>query len=310
MYAVSAQNVTKTYGDVTALDGLSLAVERGTTFGLLGSNGAGKTTLFKLLVGHMVPDEGTVEVAGVDVRDAGTDLRRSVGYLPEHAGFPSTLTGREVLAFHGRMRGLVPGERDERIAATLETVGLADAADRPVAGYSNGMNRRLGLATALLARPSILLLDEPTAGLDPLGVRAFHDVVVALRDADDLTVVLSSHVLSEVETLCEEVAVLADGQLRTAGSVDDLRASHDEDVTVRVRLADPSAFESARAVMAEHDCPLVRQEGRTFEVACPPGGVLALLDALDDRVAVDGFEVREPGLDRVFERAVSPEASS
>lgn len=309
MNAISAHDVTKTYGDVVALDDLSLTVETGSTFGLLGSNGAGKTTLFKLLVGHVTPDDGSVDVAGVDVSTAGTDLRQAVGYLPEHAGFPSTLTGREVLQFHARMRGVTVDEREDRITTTLATVGLSDSADRAVSGYSNGMNRRLGLATALLARPSILLLDEPTAGLDPLGVESFHDVVRQLHDHSDLTVVLSSHILAEVESLCEEVAVLHDGRLRASGSVSALKATLDEQVTVRLRLADRGGVAAARTIVTDQGWEITRQSGRDLTVSCPQNLVLELLNDLERWVGLEGFEVHEPGLNRVFERAVETEVT-
>lgn len=225
MNAIETTDLTKRYGDVVALDGLDLSVETGTTFGLLGTNGAGKSSLFKLLVGHLRPDAGSVSVVGRDVSEAGHELRRLVGYVPEHAGFPTAVTGREVLTFHARMRGLSPSVRTDRISTVLDVVGLADAADRRVGGYSNGMHRRLALATSLLHRPRVLLLDEPTAGLDPLGVTDFHRIVERLAEQEELTVVLTTHVLAEVEALCDDVAVLHDGQLKFTGSIDELAAA-------------------------------------------------------------------------------------
>ncbi|HKJ59373.1 MAG TPA: ABC transporter ATP-binding protein [Halobacteriales archaeon] len=308
MYAIETTDVTKTYGDVVALDGLSLAVEAGSTFGLLGTNGAGKTTLFKLLVNHRRPDAGSLSVAGMDVATAGRDVRRVVGYLPERAGFPPSLAGREVLRFHARMHGIDRGEREERVAEVLETVGLPDAADRAVGGYSNGMNRRLGLATALLHRPRVLLLDEPTAGLDPQGVAAFHRIVERLHEERDLTVVLSSHVLSEVEALCDRVAILHDGRLRARGSLSALRAELGEGVTVRLRLA-PGADGAAVADEAAAHGEVLTAAGEVVEVACGHAAVPGLLQAALDRDTVAGYEVREPGLAQVFEAAVSEQAA-
>lgn len=303
MHAIEVSEVTKTYGEVTALDGLSLAVESGTTFGLLGTNGAGKSTLFKLLVGHTRPDAGTLAVAGENATTAGAGIRRIVGYLPEHAGFPPALTGREVLAFHARMRSL--DEAPIRIADVLETVGLADAADRRVEGYSNGMTRRLGLATVLLARPRILLLDEPTAGLDPRGVAAFHRVVRALDGDDDLTVVVSSHVLSEIETLCDAVAVLDDGRLRTTGTVAELRRQVSDAVAVRVRMSDPDATSDVSALASRCGATVRTMNGTRLVADCPPTAVPDLVAALAEAERVEGYEVREPGLERVFEDALS-----
>lgn len=217
---INATDVRKTYGDVTALDGLSVSIPDGSTFGILGTNGAGKTTLFKLLIGHDRPDEGTITVGGEAVTDAGRRIREHVGYLPEHIGFPASLTGREVLAFHARVRGL---SADGRIADTIDRVGLSpEAADRPVSGYSNGMKRRLGLAAVLLAEPSVLILDEPTAGLDPRGVTEFHRIVERIGAETEATIVFCSHVLSEVERLCDQIAILHEGSVRASGPVEEL----------------------------------------------------------------------------------------
>ena len=224
MYAIETTDLTKRYGDVVALDGVDLSIPAGETFGLLGTNGAGKSSLFKLLVGHLTPDSGQVTVAGTDVSAAGHELREVVGYVPEDAGFPPALTGREVLDYQAQLRDIPAAERADRVSAALGTVGLSDAADRRVGGYSNGMNRRLALASALLARPQLLLLDEPTAGLDPLGVAEFHRILERLREEADLTVVITTHVLAEVEELCDEVAVLHEGNLLFTGSVDALRS--------------------------------------------------------------------------------------
>ncbi|WP_458207831.1 ABC transporter ATP-binding protein [Haladaptatus sp. NG-SE-30] len=294
MHAIELTDVTKSYGDVMALDGLSLSVETGTTFGLLGTNGAGKTTLFKLLVGHLRPDSGSVTVAGTDASDA--RVRKRVGYVPERAGFPPALTGREVLSFHARMRNL---GKTKRIDHVLDIVGLTDAADRAVDGYSNGMCRRLALGTALLARPQVLLLDEPTAGLDPRGVDALHAVVHRLGEEDDLTVVLSSHVLDEVEQLCDDAAILHGGRVLTAGSIADLRRESGESVTVSARLADASEVETATTVVRRHG-KLVKSGGSSVTAACSPSDVRELLDDLDDAVALDGVEVAEPGLGKTF----------
>ncbi|MFB6308187.1 MAG: ABC transporter ATP-binding protein, partial [Haloarculaceae archaeon] len=247
MNAIDVRDVSRRYGDVPALDGLSLSVERDSTFGVFGANGAGKTTLFKILLGLDRPDEGAVRVAGHSPT-AGIDVREHVGYLPEHAGFPPNLTGREILTFHARVRGVPEDSRERRVERVLRTVGLTDAADRRVGGYSNGMNRRLGLGTTLVADPEVLILDEPTAGLDPRGIDAFHGVIESLADDTDVTVVFSSHNLAEIEQLCDEAAIFVDGEVVARGDVDDLRQSG----TVTVEMAFDSP-ETARAAAAEAD---------------------------------------------------------
>ncbi|MFB6269052.1 MAG: ATP-binding cassette domain-containing protein [Halobacterium sp.] len=298
---IQIRDVEKSYGTVTALDGASLTVGRGETLGLVGRNGAGKTTLFKLLVGHETPDAGTVTVAGRSPAD-GTALRERVGYLPESAGFPPSLSGREVLSFHARVRD-VPGDvRDRRVERLLATVGLADAADRAVGGYSNGMNRRLGLATALVGDPDVLLLDEPTAGLDPAGVADFHAVVDALGRETDVTVLVTSHVLPEIERLCDRVAVLEDGHIAAAGGVDDLRHAAADAVTVDATLDDPGTVADRLRDHAAVADVVVR--GNHLQVECERDAAFDVLDVLRD-ADVSSFEVTEPGLDAVFREEVA-----
>ncbi|ELY84266.1 ABC transporter ATP-binding protein [Natrinema altunense] len=299
---ITITDVHKRYGDVVALDGPSFEVPSGSTFGVLGTNGAGKTTLFKLLVGHDSPDAGRIEVGGLDVETAGHRVRERVGFLPEHSGFPPSMTGREVLDVHARIRGLA--DRRERIAECLDVVGLPDAADRAVSGYSNGMARRLGLASVLLSRPPVLVLDEPTAGLDPRGVAAFHRLIERIGRETDATVVISSHVLSEIERLCDEVAILQDGRLRNNGPIDDLRRAVGDRVTVVCRPADDRAA-LLEAVQGWGD---VTETSETIELTCDRGDAFDLVAALgDQRALVDGFEVREPGLEAAFHDALEAE---
>ncbi|MFU8868357.1 ABC transporter ATP-binding protein [Natronococcus sp.] len=297
---ITITDVHKRYGDVVALDGPTFEIPSGSTFGVLGTNGAGKTTLFELLVGHDSPDSGRIEVGGLDVERAGHRVRERVAFLPEHAGFPPSMTGREVLSVHARIRGIAA--REARIDDALETVGLADAADRAVEGYSNGMGRRLGLASALLAEPPVLVLDEPTAGLDPRGVATFHEIIERIDRETDATVVLSSHVLSEVERLCDAVAVLEDGQLRAVGSVDELRGADGERVTVAVRPA--SDGDRARLLETVRGYGEVTDSGGEIAVACDREAALELSGALEANL-VDRFEVREPGLEAAFHEALA-----
>ena len=300
---IEIENVRKEYGSVTALDGLTLTIPSGSTFGLLGTNGAGKTTLFRLLVGHDRPDEGRITVGGIDAESAGVRVRERVGYLPDQIGFPGRLTGREALAFHARMRGVPVGERETRVDSALETVGLTDAADRSVAGYSNGMGRRLGLASVLVGQPDVLVLDEPTAGLDPRGIATFHRIVERVSEETDATVLFASHALDEVERLCDEVAVIHEGRLRLAGTVADVTASVAETTTVRIDATDEAArtavIETARTFGPVHVDDRVAVE-------CPRAETFALVDALDEN-GVTGLTIDEPGLDRAFLDAVSEE---
>ncbi|MFB6083805.1 MAG: ABC transporter ATP-binding protein [Halorientalis sp.] len=302
--AIEVENVTKRYGSVTALDDVSLSVTRGETFGLIGTNGAGKSTLFRLLIGHVTPDTGQLRVEGQPVSTAGPKIRTEVSYLPERVGFPDHLTAREVLHFHARMRGI--SEREARIETVLGHVGLTDAADRKVSGFSKGMRRRLGLATALLPRPDILLLDEPTAGLDPLGIAAFHRVISDIQAETELTVVFSSHVLPEAETLCDRVGILHDGQVVTTGRPGDIRDG--EVTTIRVRLAGQSGEDRLRSLLTAHDAEVTATRGVTAVVDCPAESVPDVLETLLEDGGVEGYEVQDASLKRAFlEQVLSEE---
>lgn len=300
---IEIRNIRKRFGSVTALDGPSFDIPGGSTFGVLGTNGAGKSTLFKLIVGHDVPDAGRIAIDGTEVNADGPRLRDRVGYLPERAGYPGEMTGREVLAVQARIRGLA--EPDDGVTRVVTKVGLADAADRPVEGYSNGMQRRLGLAGALLPEPPVLVLDEPTAGLDPRGVAEFHRIVERIDRDRDRTVVLSSHVLGEIERLCDAIAILHEGRLRAVGSVDDLRAAVDDEVTITLwPEGDVNAVRSKIGQFGEVSVAVDR-----IAVTVPPEQTWAVLDAVEP-TAVASVDVTTPGLEAVFHAAIEEEVSA
>ncbi|WP_435185336.1 ABC transporter ATP-binding protein [Halobellus sp. EA9] len=309
MSEIDVNDVSKAYGSVQALDGLSLSVDRGSSVGVFGTNGAGKTTLFKLLVGLDRPDEGAIRVCGADPT-SGLRVRERVRYLPEQTGFPPTLTGREILSFHARVRSVPTGRRDRHVERVLRTVGLREAADRRVGGYSNGMNRRLGLGTALIGGPAVLLLDEPTAGLDPEGIAAFHDVVSSLTAQTDITLVFSSHALSEIERLCDRAVIVADGHVAADGPVESLRRDAAEGVTLSLVLSDSDdVAPAAETVRAADANATVSRRGATLEIECPREAAYDLLTAVGERSDLDRFEVSEPGLEAAFYEAVGADRS-
>ncbi len=219
---IRVEGVRKAYGDVVALDGVSLEVRPGEVFGLLGANGSGKTTLNRCLATLIRPDAGTIEVAGCDVAKDPQGVRRALGYLAERPTTVPTLSGREFLAFVGGLRGLPAPVVRERSERWLDLFELADAADQRVRGYSQGMTRKIALAAALIGDPSVVLLDEPTNGLDPPSVWLFRQVIARLRE-EGRTVLLSSHVLPVVQQACDRVGVLADGKVAAAGRIAELR---------------------------------------------------------------------------------------
>jgi len=225
--SILVEGVRKTYGDVVALDGVSLEVEAGEVFGLLGANGSGKTTLNKCLAQLIRPDEGTIRITSHDLATDPHGARAELGYLAEHPMLVPTLSGREFLRFIGGLRGLAPDVIDERSRKWLDLFELSDAAEQRVRGYSQGMARKIALAAALLGEPAVVLLDEPTNGLDPPSVWLFRQVIAKLK-ADGRTVLLSSHVLPVVEKACDRVGVLAGGKLAAVGTVEELRERADK----------------------------------------------------------------------------------
>jgi len=222
---IECAGLTKVYRDfwlrqrVTALDSLDLRVESNQIFGLLGPNGSGKSTTIKLLLGLLNPTKGRVAVLGKLPSDVAVKAR--IGYLPEESYLHRFLTPRETLDYFGRLFGLSRDERKRRVDMLLDMVGLAGAQRRAVGEFSKGMQRRLGLATALINDPDLLILDEPTSGLDPLGSRQIKDLILNLR-ARGKTVLLSSHLLADVEDLCDRVTVLYGGKKRAEGTVGEL----------------------------------------------------------------------------------------
>lgn len=219
---VETSALTKRYGPITAVDELSFRVMPGEIYGLLGPNGAGKTTTIMMLIGLTEPTSGTVRVLGMDPARRALEVKRRVGYLPDAVGFYNRLTGRENLAYTGRLNGIDPAAAPDLIQAALEQVGLAAAADRPVGGYSRGMLQRLGIADALIKEPAVLILDEPTTSIDPAGVTELLAVVRRLVDERGVGVLLSSHLLSQVERLCHRVGIFWRGRLLAEGTAREL----------------------------------------------------------------------------------------
>lgn len=223
--AVHAEGLTKRFrlswrrGSLLALDALDLDVRQGEIFGLLGPNGSGKSTTMKILLGLIRPSEGSARI--LDYPIGSMEARKKVGFLPENPYFPAFLTGREVLAYYGRLVGLTKKELRKRQADLLSRVSLEKAADRPLRTYSKGMLQRIGLAQALLHDPDILFLDEPTAGVDPIGSRQMRDLMIRLRE-EGKTVIFSSHLLEQVEEVSDRVVILHQGQKLCQGSLEEL----------------------------------------------------------------------------------------
>ncbi|MEU3497375.1 ABC transporter ATP-binding protein [Kitasatospora cineracea] len=290
LLAVRARGVTKRFGDVIALDGVDLEVAQGRIHGLVGPNGAGKTTLLGLLLGLAAADGGSLEILRTPVGRAQAAPEGVAGFVDGPGLYPA-LTARQNLAALAALRG-----RDRRgagIDEVLDQVGLTDVADDRAAGFSLGMRQRLGLAAALLARPRLLVLDEPSNGLDPAGKRHVHGVLDRLA-ADGTAVVLSSHRMDDLEALCSEVTVLATGRVVFSGPLGELAAA-DRELDYRLLTSDPAAARRIAAgtggVRTLDDGPAARlrpDDGRLVLRAPLPA-----LDALVARLVREGVAVRE-----------------
>lgn len=253
MNAVEIENIHKSFpghwgkGGVYAVKGVSLSIAQGSVYGLIGPNGSGKSTIMKALVGLLSPDEGICRVFGQPATAASN--RKEIGFLPENPYFYKFLTGEETVRFYGRLCGLRGKELKERTAEMLELAGLTEAAHRRLGGYSKGMLQRVGLAQALVQRPRLLVLDEPTAGVDPIGSRAIRDIILNLKE-QGMTVFLCSHLLEQVQEICDNVGILYRGCLIANGTMEAI--TRDRSTTeVSLRNPSPEQLEQIRGIAGD-----------------------------------------------------------
>ena len=223
--ALECRGLRHRFGDQIAVDGIDLAVWQGEVFGLLGPNGAGKTTTIRVLNTLLPVQEGVVEVLGHDVRRSPMAVRRLLGYVPQQLSVEAALTGRENVTWFARLFDVPRRERKRRVVNALEVMGLGDAADRLAGTYSGGMIRRLELAQALVNRPALLVLDEPTVGLDPVARDGVWQRVEELRQLTGMTVLLTTHYMEEADALCDRIALMHLGRIRSEGTPDELKVA-------------------------------------------------------------------------------------
>lgn len=216
---IEIKNLTKKYGDFTAVDQLSLSIGKGEIFGLLGPNGAGKSTTILMLMGLTEPSGGQVTVCGLDPVRQPIEVKKRVGYLPEDVGFYDDLTGFENLVYTAKLNGIPDREAAEKSRQLLTRVGLQEQMEKKAGKYSKGMRQRLGLADVLMKNPEVIILDEPTLGIDPSGIREFLDLIVKLSREDGITVLFSSHHLHQVQQVCDRVGIFVKGRLLAEGNI-------------------------------------------------------------------------------------------
>lgn len=259
---IETRNLSKVYRDfwgrqkVQALKALDLDIYQGEVFGLLGPNGSGKSTTIKLLLGLLFPTSGKAFIFGREANH--TANKERIGYLPEESYLYKFLNGEETLDFYARLFDMTPAQRKERTAELLELVELTRSKRRQLKEYSKGMTRRIGLAQALINDPDLILLDEPTSGLDPIATRKMKDIIVKLKEQGK-TVVMCSHLLPDVQDVCDRVAILHEGELKELGKLDDLLAVQDT-TQIQAKGLSPEAEAEIREVIAKHNGDLVSME--------------------------------------------------
>ena len=302
-HAIAADNVYKSFGEIKALDGVSIAVKTGQVLGLLGPNGAGKTTLVRILTTLLKPDRGAVTVGGVDVLGQPQRVRENIGLAGQYAAVDEILTGRENLIMVGRLYHMNRHQARQRASELLEQFSLTEAADRPVKTYSGGMRRRLDLAASIVARPNILFLDEPTTGLDPRTRIVMWDTIRALV-SDGTTLLLTTQYLEEADELADQIAVIDHGRVIAEGTSDALKANLANDF-IDLKVANPHHTLQAADLLLpmSKETPQTDDVRGSVTIAVENGAksiaeVVRLLDGGD--IAIVELNLRRPSLNDVF----------
>lgn len=297
---VEVKQVGKSYGDNRAVDNLSLAIPTGAVFGLLGPNGAGKTTTISMLSGLFPPDEGDIIIGGFSMSRQPRQAKAMMGVVPQEIALYSTLTARENLRFWGRLYGLGGADLESRVNDVLELVGLTSRARDPINSYSGGMKRRINIAVGLLHRPALLLLDEPTVGVDPQSRRAILDTIKELN-ALGMTVLYTSHNMDEVSEMCDVIAIMDRGRIIAQGTQAELHRLIEDTDLVRVEVV--GALPDVSFLAGMENVSRVDVDGACVDVAVADGNAAlpAIITALTDRgVDIATVKIQQPNLETVF----------
>ena len=297
MTAIELDGVTKRYGSLVAVDNLDLQIEEGEVFGFLGPNGAGKSTTINIILDFVKPTAGRANVLGMDCQSQGEELRHRIGVLPEGYDVYDRLTGRQHLEF-----AIESKNADDDPQALLERVGIADAGDRKASGYSKGMAQRLILAMALVGDPDLLILDEPTTGLDPNGAREIREIIRE-ENSRGTTVFFSSHILGQVEAVCDRVGILRDGRLVADDSIENLRSNipGGESLVIEGAGFSPDVLDTVRAIDNVENVT-VRTQGEVIAVGLAEGAskTTVLSEIEDSGAVVDDFSTEQASLEDLF----------
>ncbi len=305
---IELKNLTKSYGSFKAVDQLNLEINKGEIFGLLGPNGAGKTTSILMALGLTEPTDGSVNVCGYNATKEPIAVKRRVGYLPDTVNFYDNMTALENLMYIGELNGIPRLEVKDRALETLEMVGLEQEAFHKKTGtYSRGMKQRLGLAEVLIKRPEIIILDEPTLGIDPSGVKDFLALIFRLSREQELTVLLSSHHLHQVQQVCDRVGIFVKGKLLTEGNINSLSSSlfTNESCEVRVTLQDIPAtpWQHEKELLLLEAVQKASLEANYIDIACSADITPDIVRFFVEKgYNITGVQRKEYGLEDIYQK--------
>jgi ABC-2 type transport system ATP-binding protein len=308
---IELSGLTKKYKAFTAVDNLKLNIAKGEIFGLLGPNGAGKSTTILMVLGLTEPTSGTVEVCGINSTRYPVEVKRKVGYLPEDVGFYDDRTGLENLVYTARLNGIAPTEAKERALRLLRRVGLSDEMTKKTGKYSRGMRQRLGLADVLIKNPEVVILDEPTSGIDPSGIREFMELILRLSREEGVTVLFSSHHLHHVQQVCDRVGLFVKGRLIAVGDVNSLSQQlfGDELITIKAGALHPDG-QLREAIGAIEGVNTVRLEENIFHIGCTRDVAPAIAELIvTSGAGLTHLQKKEYGLDDIYIRYFEGEES-
>ncbi|MBV4358713.1 ABC transporter ATP-binding protein [Pinibacter aurantiacus] len=304
---IQLKGLSKCYGTFKAVDQLDLTINKGEIFGLLGPNGAGKTTTILMMLGLTDPTSGTVQVCGYDSTSNPIAVKRKVGYMPDSVGFYDNMTALENLMYIAKLNGMPEDEISSRAIATMKQVGLENDMHKKTSAYSRGMKQRLGLADVLIKRPDVIILDEPTLGIDPAGVKDFLILIKQLSKQQGLTVLLSSHHLHHVQQVCDRVGIFVTGKLLVEGNINTLSGNlfNKEGYTTRITLSESLAqpWEHEMALQALGNIKQVAVDNNAIEVSCFQDMTPAIVRFLVQK----GYDImsvhkKEYGLDDIYQQ--------
>ncbi|MCS7197622.1 MAG: ABC transporter ATP-binding protein [Candidatus Bipolaricaulota bacterium] len=298
---IETHNLTKRYGDIVAVDNLNLTIRAGEVFGILGPNGSGKTTTILMLLGLTEPTDGWARVLGFDPMRQPLEVKSRVGYLPDQVGFYDELTAWENLAYTAKLNGLARPVAQRRINEALERMGLADVADRRVGTFSRGMRQRLGVAEILLKHPQVIILDEPTLGLDPEAAREFLQIIRTFKE-EKITVLLSSHLLHQVQAVCDRVGLFSHGKMVVEGTVMELaRQVLGGAYSVHLRAVGPDLTQALQKLPKTISVQRLNSDLYKVEAQEDIRGEVARV-AVQVGAHVLSLGLEEPSLDEIYQR--------